>query len=280
MTIPNDGQKPLVTIITICYQAKEYIQETIESVISQTYPLKEYIVVDGGSTDGTLDIIMRYRNHMACVISERDKGIYDAMNKGIHKAHGEWICFMNAGDKFFSEKAIENMFKAEGLDKVDILYGDVLLDYGDFFVLQKANPDPHQLWKGMIFSHQSVFIKTTLCQRLLFDIRFRIAADFDFFYRAFFVFHSSFAYRENIVSIVDVEGVSNKKQAASVLEWWKVVRVRDNLSSGLVYRIHFYYFFRFLFSFLIDMGKNLVPSVVWQKLVYFWKRRKIFSKKA
>lgn len=87
-----------ICIITVCYNAQKDIEKTVLSVLGQTYPNYEYIVIDGGSTDGTIDIIRRYKNRLACFVSEPDDGIYDAMNKGIMAATGEWINFINAGD--------------------------------------------------------------------------------------------------------------------------------------------------------------------------------------
>ena len=91
---------PLITIITVAYNAVKDIENTILSVLNQTYPNIEYIIIDGGSTDGTLDIIKKYEDKISYWVSEPDKGIYDAMNKGTLKATGVWLNFMNAGDTF------------------------------------------------------------------------------------------------------------------------------------------------------------------------------------
>ena len=88
--------KPLITVVTICYNAVDTIEETIKSVIEQTYPNIEYIVIDGGSKDGTVDIIKKYQDKISYWVSEPDRGIYDAMNKGTMKANGRWINFMNS----------------------------------------------------------------------------------------------------------------------------------------------------------------------------------------
>lgn len=96
---------PLISVVTVSYNAVGTIEQTLLSVINQTYPNIEYIIIDGGSTDGTVDIIKKYADEIVYWISEPDKGIYDAMNKGIKKANGEWINFINAGDSYYDKKA-------------------------------------------------------------------------------------------------------------------------------------------------------------------------------
>ena len=95
-----DTERPLFTIITVVYNCADSIEQTIQSVLSQTCPSMEYIIVDGGSTDGTLEIIERYKTSVTKFISKPDKGIYDAMNRGISMAEGQWVNFMNSGDTF------------------------------------------------------------------------------------------------------------------------------------------------------------------------------------
>ena len=115
----------LISIVTVSYNAVLTIEQTILSVINQTYPNVEYIIIDGGSTDGTVDIIKKYANKIAYWVSEPDKGIYDAMNKGGLKATGDFIQFLNAGDWFENEHVIEKIFK-DWYKRVDVIYGDIL----------------------------------------------------------------------------------------------------------------------------------------------------------
>ena len=102
--------KPLISIITVVFNGEKYLEETIQSVINQTYSNVEYIIIDGGSSDGTLDIIKKYEERIDYWVSEKDKGIYDAMNKGIDVASGEWINFMNAGDGFYADDVLDKIF--------------------------------------------------------------------------------------------------------------------------------------------------------------------------
>ena len=119
----------LISVVTVCYNAVNDIEKTIMSVLGQTYKNIEYIIIDGGSIDGTIDIINKYKEHISLFVSEPDKGIYDAMNKGLMKANGQWINFMNAGDTFASNSVISNIFGCNESDliKYDVIYGDCIV---------------------------------------------------------------------------------------------------------------------------------------------------------
>ena len=119
--------KPLITVVTVVFNGAKLLDDTIKSVINQTYSNIEYIIIDGCSTDGTLDIIEKYRDEISWV-SEHDKGIYDAMNKGIALANGKWINFMNAGDSFYSLSTIADVFVGNKYDE-DVLFGNVHIRY-------------------------------------------------------------------------------------------------------------------------------------------------------
>lgn len=116
--------KPKITVVTVCFNAAETIEKTILSVVGQTYDNIEYLIIDGGSKDDTLEIIKKYENNISKWISEPDKGIYDAMNKAIKMATGEWINFMNAGDCFAADDVLEKIFNDDIPDKVKFLYSD------------------------------------------------------------------------------------------------------------------------------------------------------------
>lgn len=176
--------KDLVTIVTVCYNASDLIEETIKSVVSQNYPNKEYIIIDGGSTDGTIDIIKKYGSKIDCWISEKDCGIYDAMNKGILRSSGKWINFMNAGDTFYSANAIDSFINSVEENSI-IVYGDTLLVY-DLGERLKKPDDLARLKKEMVFGHQSSFIRTDYHKRNLFDISFRSSGDFKFFHDSYY----------------------------------------------------------------------------------------------
>lgn len=120
----NDNN-PLISVITVAYNAKNDLEKTIQSVLNQTYSNIEFVIVDGGSTDGSVEIIKKYEERIDKWISEPDKGIYDAMNKGIKLATGEWLNFMNAGDVFYDEDVLLNIFSLNILPEKSFLYSDV-----------------------------------------------------------------------------------------------------------------------------------------------------------
>ena len=132
----------LISIVTVSYNAVLTIEQTILSVINQTYPNVEYIIIDGGSTDGTVDIIKKYADKIAYWVSEPDKGIYDAMNKGGLKATGDFIQFLNAGDWFENEYVIEKIFK-DWYKRVDVIYGDMIIRRSDGVYYAKAQDLSH-----------------------------------------------------------------------------------------------------------------------------------------
>jgi glycosyltransferase involved in cell wall biosynthesis len=170
---------PLISIITVVYNGVATLEQTILSIINQTYKNIEYIIIDGGSTDGTIDIIKKYEKHLAYWISEPDKGIYYAMNKGIDKATGEWINFMNSGDWFYNENVISSIFNND-YSNYDLVYGNTEKRYLDKTVIERAG----KFWKTGIV-HQSIFSKTSLNKIYKFNTNYKISADFDFTYKIF-----------------------------------------------------------------------------------------------
>lgn len=145
-----------ISIITIVFNGKDEIEKTIQSVINQSFNDCEYIIIDGESSDGTLDVIKKHSSKISKIVSEKDNGIYDAMNKGISYANGEWLCFMNAGDTFADDFVLERIFNMQ-------IDGDTKFIYSDF-ILQKTSgeecvirTDKH---KGLILHQASIYRKS------------------------------------------------------------------------------------------------------------------------
>lgn len=158
-----------ISVITVCYNAVDSIEATMLSVLNQTYPNIEYIVIDGGSNDGTVDIIKKYADRLAYWVSEPDKGIYDAMNKGLDIASGDYINFMNAGDIYFKVETLRDIFGSDHNE--DILYGDsVVKDKYGSLNYECATPDYTLLSYSPIFRHGASFIKTSIHKQYKFEI--------------------------------------------------------------------------------------------------------------
>lgn len=162
---------PVLSIITVVYNGKEDFARTLDSVKAQSYSHLEYIVIDGGSNDGTAELILENKASIAKSISEKDAGIYDAMNKGLRLASGEYVLFLNAGDLFYSPDVLENIF-SELNTKPDAIYGETMFvdeQYKEIGLMGKVSSRPFykiETWKdmryGMVFCHQSFLVKREL----------------------------------------------------------------------------------------------------------------------
>lgn len=225
-----------ISVVTVCYNSVNVIEETINSVLEQTYGNVEYIIIDGGSTDGTVDIIKKYADRLAYWISERDKGIYDAMNKGIAVATGDYINFMNAGD-FFAHYSIISDICSNINGDTDIAFGDTFLKFKTRCMLRKPLSLSAMSTKPP-FCHQSTFIKSTFHKAHLFDISYRIVADYDFFYNSYFNWNAKFQYISTGVAVYDcAEGVSTDNLRSSLLEKFRVWGIDRNWIKQLPWRI-------------------------------------------
>ena len=177
---------PTVSIITITYNAERFLERTIQSIVAQQATDYEYIVIDGASTDGTLDILRRYNNQITTWISEPDRGLYDAMNKGLHRATGEYVWFMNAGDELNDPQTLPNLLARMKASEADVYYSDALFVREDGSAVGlRSVVTPHTLpqnltWRdmalGMKVCHQAFVAKRTLAPDY---IRNNLSADLD-----------------------------------------------------------------------------------------------------
>lgn len=174
---------PKITIVTICYNCKDELEETLKSVVSQTYPNKEYIIIDGRSTDGTRELLASYEKYFAKYISEPDHGIYDAMNKGLRLASGEWIIFMNAGDSFHSPTTLQEAAAFLSND-LYMVYGDTLYIRSNGRQVEKAQNEEY-IRRNMPTSHQSFIVKTEKAREIGFNEKYKFAADYNMIYNIF-----------------------------------------------------------------------------------------------
>lgn len=174
-----------VTVVTAVLNDAGHIEQTILSVISQTNIEIEYIIVDGGSKDGTLELIGKYKDKISLLISEPDRGVYDAMNKGIKYSTGDFVYFLNSGDVLLNPSILSKIKLEELKEKNAIIYGNVIVAYGNIEALEKPRPffNSKMKFKGIGICHQSMFFPGKLIRNEKYDLSYNIAADYDLAYR-------------------------------------------------------------------------------------------------
>lgn len=233
-----------ITVVTVCLNAEKTIGYTMRSVLSQTCHEMEYLIIDGKSDDGTLDAIDIYADDARVrIVSEKDNGLYSAMNKAVEMCTGEYIIFMNSGDAFCDEKVLEDMRPHL---QSDLVYGNVIKKKPKGDVLEKYN-GKHKimclLLMGRMMCHQALFTRTEVMKKYRFDERIKICADYDFVMRAK-KNNCSMKYVDKTVCIVDnVEGISAQ------LDNFNLMRKEDDRS--LKENFLFYYY-------LVKIPKGLV----------------------
>lgn len=248
--------KNKITIITINLNQKKDLENTINSIISQNYNNLEFIIIDGGSVDGSIEIINKYSSYITKWISENDQGIYDAMNKGLNLSTGDWINFKNSGDVFFDEKVL-NSIDFDKHNKTDIIYGPSINDYGFIKVnqLKTYNINLNNLYLGRVMPpHQSTFSRSLLYDNYRFPQEFRIASDYDFILKMFLA-KKNIVFDEVSRTIFHIGGISTKNEILTVKEKYKITK-------------------RYIDNYIVDINYFiLILSVI---LKSYFKKNKIF----
>lgn len=230
---------PLISVITVCYNAAKALEKTFQSIDRQDYPNIEYIVVDGGSTDDTALLLKKYGSIIDKQVSEKDYGIYDAMNKGVSMATGEWCCFINAGDTFVDNDTISKVFSEKR--NADVIYGDVVKydKNGNANVKKAKSPrNSHRMY----FCHQSAFTRTECLRNTPYDIKHRMSADFKL-YKQLWKQGCSFLQLDFPISVFDTSGVSNSQRSKGLADNISVIREVDSVADQLrlLPRLYFTY---------------------------------------
>ncbi len=224
----HDHFNPKFSIITVTYNAGSVLEDTILSVISQTYHNIEYIIIDGASKDNTHAMIKKYEDRISHIVSEPDKGLYDAMNKGMALATGEYLCFLNAGDSFHEDNTLQRIVHSlNDCDELpDVLYGQTyIVDKGRHFLHPRRLTAPLCLnWKsfkqGMLVCHQAFMAKRNLAEP--YDLNYRFSSDFDWCIR---IMKKSKDLHNTFLTVIDYldEGMTTKNHKASLLERFKIM---------------------------------------------------------
>lgn len=195
------------SIITVNYNNKIGLERTIKSVLCQTCKDYEYIIIDGGSTDGSAELIQQYAGHLTFWVSEADKGIYNAMNKGIAHANGNYLNFMNSGDCFYDENVLQNL---KGHLDSDIVEGQVF-DQSTHRFSYKSTSDPTMMFFYRAgFGHQACFIRRELLEKTPYDEQLRLAADWKFFVTKVIFDNCSYHFVQVPVVTFEGNGASTK----------------------------------------------------------------------
>ncbi|MFU1857913.1 glycosyltransferase family 2 protein [Sphingobacterium sp. NGMCC 1.201703] len=216
---------PKFSIITVVYNNVRDIEHTIKSVVNQTYDNIEYIVIDGESSDGTLAVIQKYQDKIAVLLSEKDKGIYDAMNKGLALATGDYVLFLNSGDEIYDLNSIENLARLS--DDADILYGEtILVDDNRAIIGERRHKVPANFdWKsfryGMNICHQAIYIKRTIAEP--YDLSYKLCADIDWVIRCAKKANKSVNAHQYVARYL-VGGMSKQKHKESLKERFAIFK--------------------------------------------------------
>lgn len=232
---------PTFSIITVTFNADKVLEDTIQSVISQTYHHVEYIIVDGGSTDHTLEIVYKYRDRISKVISEPDKGLYDAMNKGIRLATGDYLCFLNAGDELHENETLQQMVHSlKSLELPDVIYGetDIVDEEGHFMHMRRLSAPERLDWRsfkqGMLVCHQAFFVRRELAVDVPYDLQYRFSADFDWCIR---IMKRSGYLHNTHLTLIDYlnEGMTTRNHKASLKERFRIMVKHYGWISTVLY---------------------------------------------
>ncbi len=216
-----------LSVITVTWNAAATLERTLLSVREQSWPHLEHLVIDGGSEDGTLDLIERYQQEQLRWVSEPDKGLYDAMNKGAAMATGDYLCFLNAGDTFFAPDSVEQLMRsAEDASAPDILYGETAIvdNAGTFLHMRRLKAPERLTWKsfkqGMVVCHQAFIVKRELFEP--YDLSYRFSSDFDWCIRMMKKASSIHNTRLTLINYLH-EGMTTTNRKASLKERYRIM---------------------------------------------------------
>lgn len=202
-----------ITVVTICYNAEKNIKETIQSVLEQSFTDFEYLIIDGKSNDNTIGIITEFDDERIVLVSEKDAGIYDAMNKGIRMSSGEYIIFMNSGDYFADSKVLEDISTELN---ADVVFGNALIKKQAGTVREKYSDKKIRIFimflSGYMINHQTIFTRTELIKKNMFDLSYKICSDRALYAKLFKDKRTFKRIDRDIVKYDGIEGISSRRE--------------------------------------------------------------------
>jgi glycosyltransferase involved in cell wall biosynthesis len=231
-----------ISVITVCYNSARTLERSLQSVAQQDWSEVEHIVIDGASTDGTKEILERFRSHLTYLLSEPDNGIYDAMNKGLAHATGDIVCFLNADDQYASTNVLSKVASQMGGHNLDALMGDAAFFHEENLsrVVRRYRSDrfsPERLAWGWMPAHPALFLRKEVVQRVgLFKTNYRIAGDFEFIVRVFHGHKVRYRHVPDVLVNMQTGGVSTRGWRAKIRLNQEVLRAcRENgLNTNLL----------------------------------------------
>jgi glycosyltransferase involved in cell wall biosynthesis len=214
------SKSPLISIVTVVFNAEKVLEATLRSAVSQTYKHIELVIIDGGSKDNSVAIANQFSPYIGYLVSEPDKGIYDAMNKGIQAAKGEWIYFLNAGDAFYHENVLMEIFQKDQ-GNAEFLYGKVqtINEPTGINYINGGHVNINRFYNGFPICHQATFTRKSAFDRIgLYDLRYRLVADHQWFVRFFKDAPDKAVFMDIVVAYYDIQGTSYHKRMQSQQE--------------------------------------------------------------
>lgn len=235
-----------VSLITICYNNEKDIKPTVESVINQSYKNIEYIIVDGGSKDNTLSILSDYKESITTLISEKDKGLYDAINKGINHATGDVVGLIHAGDRIDNNFVINKIVSLFESSNIDVSYGhSKIVDENDKCVRINKSPEYNKknIRKGWMPSHQSIYIRRELFSNIgLYKLELHPDSDYEFFLRYFYFSNLNIKLLDEYIVKFSLGGVSSKNYSSRLSKESKNRVLRSWSINGVKPPVGIFYF--------------------------------------
>lgn len=251
------SNNPKISVVTVCFNAVKEIEKTMLSVLNQTYTNVEYIVIDGGSTDGTVDIIKKYADRLAYWVSEQDGGTYFGMNNGINVATGEWLEFINSGDYYYDDRALERLMSRHKDEKADVIYGYLVYKFSEGDYVRKHLP-LKEFEKQMPIGHPATLVKLDLIKQTGFNTQYRIAADYNMFYHL---------YKKNVQfeAIQSIVAVFDSYSGVSSTSWKTLLEAAQINGSSRSLGFKFFYMqfkFKKVFKRIINVfAPNIVKTL-------------------
>ena len=258
----------MISIVIVTLNTKSDFIKSVNSIISQTRKA-EIIVVDGNSTDGTIQEIKKFSNSLDKIVIEKDEGIYFAMNKGIRLASNEWIYFLNSGDIFFNNKTLEKIIDILLQNQyADVIVGNSLVKKNNYLVNSPRKKMTNNTVNSC-FSHQSTFVKKELLIKHSFNTNFKYASDFDFFLKMFKL-NKKFIYVDQYISINKFGGISDINRIKVYLEFKKIIFTRNKNFLNII-KINSL----IIFNLIKKIFKLILPNTLIKKITFFLDKNKV-----